>query len=314
MNVKEFTQKLRTQKLYETLREELDLIECECETAELDIREFLFRLILTTSRNQSRVEESIDFHVFLKQGLFDRLTVVLPDNASIDQIDQLLKIYKIVEEHVKSSFSKNESEIPDLREVYILIDEFNMRTGFDRSALKIKIVENEWIKLYVPKMHTHQKPREFMIAIICEHTIEELIFMMKMQIKALEFYEELLSREDLFDVRFELSSKYRLMIDVILKDDLTANERVRVRMIDPDFVEVTCSIHYVTSNSEYVEISDKNSQITYKVSSNDDYDKRDYLIETATSQRCSLKDFSKTLSDVKFRLKDRIIHIAPVAE
>lgn len=314
MNVKEFTQKLRTQKLYETLREELDLIECECETAELDIREFLFRLILTTSRNQSRVEESIDFHVFLKQGLFDRLTVVLPDNASIDQIDQLLKISKIVEEHVKSSFSKNESEIPDLREVYILIDEFNMRTGFDRSALKIEIVENEWIKLYVPKMHTHQKPREFMIAIICEHTIEELIFMMKMQIKALEFYEELLSREDLFGVRFELSSKYRLMIDVILKDDLTANERVRVRMIDPDFVEVTCSIHYVTSNSEYVEISDKNSQITYKVSSNDDYEKRDYAVETSTSQRCSLKDFSKTLSNVKFRLKDRIIRITPVAE
>ena len=85
-------------------------------------------------------------------------------------------------------------------------------------------------------------------------------------------------------------------------------------MIDLDFVEVTCSIHYVTSNSEYVEISDKNSQITYKVSSNDDYDKRDYLIETATSQRCSLKDFSKTLSDVKFRLKDRIIGITPVAE
>ena len=314
MNVKEFTQKLRTQKLYEILREELDLIEYKCETAELDIREFLFRLILTTSRNQSRVEESIDFHVFLKQGLFDRLTVVLPDNASIDQIDQLLKISKIVEEHVKSAFSKNESELPDIREVYILIDEFNMRTGFDRSALKIKIVENEWIKLYVPKMHPHQKPQEFTIAVINEHTIEELIYMMKTQIKAIEFYEELLYREDLFDVRFELSSKYRLTIDVILKDDLTENERVRVRMIDPDFVEVTCSIHYVTSNSEYVEISDKNSQITYKVSSNDDYDKRDYLVEISTSQRSSLKDFRKTLSDVKFRLKDRIIHIKPVED
>ena len=226
----------------------------------------------------------------------------------------MLKISKIVEEHVKSVFNKNESEIPDLREVYILIDEFNMRTGLDRSALKIKIVENEWIKLFVPKMHPHQKPREFMIAIICEHTIEELIFMMKMQIKALEFYEELLYREDLFDVRFELSSKYRLTIDVILKDDLIANERVRVRMIDQDFIEVTCSIHYVTSNSEYVEISDKNSQIVYKVSSNDDYDKRDYLIETATSQRCPLKDFSKTLSDVRFRLKDRIIRIRPVED
>lgn len=314
MNLEKFTQKIWTQRLFKNLTEELNLIECGFETAQLDSDKFLFRLIVKSIRDGRRIEDSIDFHVFLKQDLFDHATVLLPENIIINQIDQLLKISKIVEEHVKSVFSKNESEIRNLKEVYDLIDKFNDRTSFDSSALKIKIVENEWIKLYVPKMHPHQKPREFMIAIICEHTIEELVFMMKMQIKAIEFYEELLSREDLFDVRFELSSKYRLTIDVILKDDLTANERVRVRMIDPDFVEVTYSIDRVTSNSEYVEISDKNSQITYKVSSNDDYDKRDYLIETATSQRCSLKDFSKTLSDVKFRLKDRIIHIKPVED
>lgn len=314
MNLEKFTQKIWTQRLFKNLTEELNLIECRFETAQSDSDKFLFRLIVESIRDGRRIEDSIDFHIFLKQDLFDHATVLLPENIIINQIDQLLKISKIVEEHVKSAFSKNESEIPDLREVYILIDEFNNRTGLDRSALKIKIVENEWIKLFVPKMHPHQKPREFMIAIICEHTIEELVFIMKMQIKAIEFYEELLYREDLFDVRFELSSKYQLTIDVILKDDLTTNERVRVRMIDLDFVEVKYSIDRVTSNSEYVEISDKNSQITYKVSSNDDYDKRDYLIETATSQRCSLKDFSKTLSDVKFRLKDRIIHIKPVED
>lgn len=314
MNLKDFTHKIQTMKLSHTLIEELDLIECRCYIDHLASKEFLLRLFFKTGRDRSRTEESIDFHIFLEQSLFKSLTVVLPDNASIDQIDQLLKISKIAEEHVKSVFSKKESEIPDLREVYILIDEFNMRTGFDRSALKIKIVENEWIKLYVPKMHPHQKPREFMIAIICEHTIEELIFMMKMQIKAIEFYEELLSREDLFDVRFELSSKYRLTIDVILKDDLTANERVRVRMIDPDFVEITYSIYSVVVNTEYVEISDKNSQIVYRVSSNLGDEELDFQIETATSQRCSLKDFHKTLSDVKFRLKDRIIHIRPVED
>ena len=314
MNLEKFTQKIWTQRLFTNLTEELNLIECGFETAQLDSDKFLFRLIVKSIRDDRRIEDSIDFHVFLKQDLFDHATVLLPENIIINQIDQLLKISKIVEEHVKSVFSKNESEIRNLKEVYDLIDKFNDRNGFNRSALMIRIEEDELIKLCVPKMHSHQKPREFMIAIICEHTIEELIFMMKMQIKAIEFYEELLSREDLFDVRFELSSKYRLMIDVILKDELTANERVRVRMIDPDFVEVTCSIHYVTSNSEYVEISDKNSQITYEVSSNDDYDKRDYLVEISTSQRCSLKDFSKTLSDVKFRLKDRIIRITPVAK
>lgn len=257
MNLEKFTQKIWTQRLFTNLTEELNLIECGFETAQLDSDKFLFRLIVKSIRDDRRIEDSIDFHIFLKQDLFDHATVLLPENIIINQIDQLLKISKIVEEHVKSVFSKNESEMQDLREVNILIDEFNMRTGLDQSALKIKIVKNEWIKLYVPKMHPHQKPREFMIAIICEHTIEELIFMMKMQIKAIEFYEELLSREDLFDVRFELSSKYRLVIDVILKDDLNANERVRVRMIDPDFVEVTYSIDRVTSNSEYVEISDK---------------------------------------------------------
>ena len=314
MNLEKFTQKIWTQRLFTNLTEELNLIECGFETAQLDSDKFLFRLIVKSIRDGRRIEDSIDFHVFLKQDLFDHATVLLPENIIINQIDQLLKISKIVEEHVKSVFSKNESEIRNLKEVYDLIDEFNDRTSLDSSALKIYVDNNRRIKLRVPKIHPHQKQQEFTIAVISEHTIEELVFMMKMQIKALEFYEELLYREDLFNVQFELSSKYRFIIDVILKDDLTTNERVRVRMIDPDFVEVEYSIDRVTSNSEYVEISDKNSQITYKVSSNDDYDKRDYLVEISTSQRCSLKDFRKTLSDVKFRLKDRIIHIKPVED
>lgn len=314
MNLKDFTHKIQTMKLSHTLIEELDLIECRCYIDHLASKEFLLRLFFKTGRDRSRTEESIDFHIFLEQSLFKSLTVVLPDNASIDQIDQLLKISKIAEEHVKSVFSKNESEIRNLKEVYDLIDEFNNHACHDWSSLKIMILGKDRINLFVPKMHPHQKPQEFTIAVISEHTVEELVFMMKMQIKALEFYEEVLYREDFFDVRFELSSKYRFIIDVILKDDLNANERVRVRMIDPDFVEITYSIDRVTSNSEYVEISDKNSQIVYKVSSNDDYDKRDYVVETSTSQRCSLKDFHKTLSDVKFRLKDRIIHIRPVED
>ena len=314
MNLKDFTHKIQTMKLSHTLIEELDLIECRCYIDHLASKEFLLRLFFKTGRDRSRTEESIDFHIFLEQSLFKSLTVVLPDNASIDQIDQLLKISKIAEEHVKSVFSKNESEIRNLKEVYDLIDEFNNRACHDWSSLKIMILGKDRINLFVPKIHPHQKPQEFTIAVISEHTVEELIFMMKMQIKALEFYEEVLYREDFFDVRFELSSAYRFNIDVILNDDLARNERVRVRMIDPDFVEVTYSIDRVTSNSEYVEISDKNSQIVYKVSSNDDYEKRDYVVETSTSQRCSLKDFHKTLSDVKFRLKDRIIHIRPVED
>lgn len=314
MNLKDFTRKIQTMKLSHTLIEELDLIECRCYIDHLASKEFLLRLFFKTGRDRSRTEESIDFHIFLEQSLFKSLTVVLPDNASIDQIDQLLKISKIAEEHVKSVFSKNESEIRNLKEVYDLIDEFNNRAFHDWSSLKIMILGKDRINLFVPKMHPHQKPQEFTIAVINEHTIEELIFMMKMQIKAIEFYEEVLYREDFFNVQFELSSKYRFIIDVILKDDLNANERVRVRMIDPDFVEITYSIYSVVVNTEYVEISDKNSQIVYRVSSNLGDEELDFQIETATSQRCSLKDFCKTLSDVKFRLKDRIIHIRPVED
>lgn len=314
MNLKDFTHKIQTMKLSHTLIEELDLIECRCYIDHLASKEFLLRLFFKTGRDRSRTEESIDFHIFLEQSLFKSLTVVLPDNASIDQIDQLLKISKIAEEHVKSVFSKNESEIRNLKEVYDLIDEFNNRACHDWSSLKIMILGKDRINLFVPKMHPHQKPQEFTIAVISEHTVEELVFMMKMQIKALEFYEEVLYREDFFNVQFELSSKYRFIIDVILKDDLNANERVRVRMIDPDFVEITYSIYSVVVNTEYVEISDKNSQIVYRVSSNLGDEELDFQIETATSQRCSLKDFCKTLSDVKFRLKDRIIHIRPVED
>lgn len=314
MNLKDFTHKIQTMKLSHTLIEELDLIECRCYIDHLASKEFLLRLFFKTGRDRSRTEESIDFHIFLEQSLFKSLTVVLPDNASIDQIDQLLKISKIAEEHVKSVFSKNESEIRNLKEVYDLIDEFNNRACHDWSSLKIMILGKDRINLFVPKMHPHQKPQEFTIAVISEHTVEELVFMMKMQIKALEFYEEVLYREDFFDVRFELSSAYRFNIDVILNDDLARNERVRVRMIDPDFVEVTYSIYSVVVNTEYVEISDKNSQIVYRVSSNLGDEELDFQIETATSQRCSLKDFCKTLSDVKFRLKDRIIHIRPVED
>lgn len=314
MNLQDFTQNLQTQKLDTNLCEELNLVECRFETAKLDSDKFLFRLIVESIRDGRRIEDSIDFHVFLKQDLFDHATVLLPENIIINQIDQLLKISKIVEEHVKSAFSKNESEIRNLKEVYDLIDEFNNRAYHDWSSLKIMILGKDRINLFVPKMHPHQKPQEFTIAVISEHTVEELVFMMKMQIKAIEFYEELLYREDLFNVQFELSSKYRFIIDVILKDDLNANERVRVRMIDPDFVEITYSIYSVVVNAEYVEISDKNSQIVYRVSSNLGDEELDFQIETATSQRCSLKDFCKTLSDVRFRLKDRIIHIRPVED
>lgn len=262
-----------------------------------------------------------DISVFMKFNVDEESNDLLKfsanDDALKDDSTEIDMIKAEIENHIVNSIKSYNTDIAngndtlnaEIEEFHSLIKTFN----FKSDPYQLIIVE-DLLKLYVPKMHPHQKGRYFTIAKISEHSYDELIFIVNTQIHAINFYDELLCREDLFDVRFKLSRNRRSTLDVILKDDLTANERVRVRMIDQDFIEVTCSIHYVTSNSEYVEISDKNSQIVYKVSSNDDYDKRDYLIETATSQRCPLKDFSKTLSDVKFRLKDRIIRITPVTD
>lgn len=196
-----------------------------------------------------------------------------------------------------------------IEEFHSLIKKFN----FKSDPYQLIIVE-DLLKLYVPKMHPHQKDRYFTIAKISEHPYEELIFIVESQIKAISFYDELLCREDLLDVRFNLSKSRRTTLEVILNDDEYQYGKVRVRMTDPDLVEVEYSIYSVVVNSEYVEISDKQSQIFYRVSSNEEDEKLDFQIQTATTQRCHLKDFHRTLEDVKFRVKDRIIRITPITD
>lgn len=64
MNLQDFTQKIWTQRLFTNLTEELNLIECGFETAQLDSDKFLFRLIVESIRDGRRIEDTIDFHVF----------------------------------------------------------------------------------------------------------------------------------------------------------------------------------------------------------------------------------------------------------
>lgn len=220
-----------------------------------------------------------------------------------DHIIESIKLYNTEIE------SENDEMIAKIEEFHSLIKEFN----FEANPYRL-VIADDLLKLYVPKMHPHQKDRYFTIAKISEHSYEDLIFIVKTQIQAIDFYDELLCREDLFDVRFKMSKDRFFTLDVILDDDEQRFGKVRVRMIDSDIVEVEYSIYSVVVNSEYIKISDKNSQIFYRVSSNDDYDKRDFLIETATKQRCPIKDFYRTLETVKSRLKDRIIRITPITD
>lgn len=222
-----------------------------------------------------------------------------------------------IEEHIAESIKLYNAEIVDgnnslnaeIEKFHSAIKKFN----FESNPYSLMIVDDA-LKLYVPKMHPHHKDRYFTITNISEHSYEELIFIVNTQIQAINFYDELLCREDLFDVRFKLSRSRRTTLDVILNDYGHQYGEVLVRMTDPDLVEVEYSIYSVVVNSEYVEISDKQSQIFYRVSSNEEDEKLDFQIQTATMQRCHLKDFHRTLEDVKFRLKDRIIHIKPLTD
>ena len=237
--------------------------------------------------------------------------VMTTETTEIDMMkaeieDHIVESIKLYNTEIESG---NETMIAKIEEFHSLIKKFN----FEENLYRLVIVD-DLLKLYVPKMHPHQKDRFFTIAKISEHSYENLIFIVKTQIQAINFYDELLCRGDLFDVRFKMSKDRFFTLDVILDDDEQRFGEVRVRMIDSDIVEVEYSIYSVVVNSEYIKISDKNSQIFYRVSSNEEDEKLDFQIQTATMRRCHLKDFHRTLEDVKFRVKDRSIRITPVTD
>lgn len=262
-----------------------------------------------------------DISVFMKFNVDEESNDLLKfsanDDALKDDSTEVDMIKAEIGNHIVNSVKMYNTEIAngndalnaEIEKFHSLIKEFN----FESNSYSL-VAEDDLLKLYVPKMHPHQKDRYFTIAKISEHSYEELIFIVKTQIKAIDFYDELLCREDLFDVRFKLSQSGRSTLDVILNDDEYQYGQVRVRMSDADLVEVEYSIYSVVVNSEYVEISDKNSQIFYRVLSNEEDEKLDFQIQTATMQRCYLKDFRRTLEDVKFRVKDRIIRITPITD
>ena len=302
---------IRIDELESKLKSETDL-DSVISVKNVSDSQFLVEVIITNFFD--RMDVVIDRRICL---IGDLLSLELNVGSSDCESARLNRADKIVEDHIIESIklynteieSGNETMIAKIEEFHSTIKEFNLES----NPYHIEVVDDA-LKLHVPKMHPHQKDRYFTIAKISEHSYEDLIFIMKTQIQAIDFYDELLCREDLLDVRFNLSKSRHTTLDVILNDDEYQYGKVRVRMSCRDLIEVEYSIYSVVVNSEYVKISDMQSQIFHRVSSNDDYEKRDFLIETATSQRCLLKDFHRTLEDVKFRLKDRIIRIEPITD
>ena len=302
---------MRIDELKSKLKSETDL-DSVISVKNISDSQFLAEVVITNFFDRMNIV--IDRRICLNEDL---LSLELNVRSSDCESDRLNKADKIIEDHIVESIklynteieSGNETMIAKIGEFHSLIKEFN----FEANPYRLVIVD-DLLKLYVPKMHPHQKDRFFKIVKISEHSYENLIFIVKTQIQAINFYDELLCREDLFDVRFRMSKDRFFTLDVILDDDEQRFGKVRVRMFDSDIVEVEYSIYSVVVNSEYIKISDKNSQIFYRVSSYDDYEQLDFLIETATKQRCPIKDFHRTLETVKSRLKDRSIRITPITD
>ena len=302
---------MRIDELESKLKSETDL-DSVISVKNVSDSQFLVKVIITNFFD--RMDIVIDRRICLTGDL---LSLELNVGSSDCEFARLNRADKIVEDHIIESIklynteieNGNDTMVAKIEEFHSMIKEFN----FESNPYHIEVV-NDLLQLHVPKMHPHQKDRYFTIAKISEHSHEDLIFIMKTQIQAIDFYDELLCREDLLDVRFNLSKSRHTTLDVILNDDEYRYGKVRVRMSCPDLIEVEYSIYSVVVNSEYVKISDMQSQIFYRVSSNEEDEKLDFQIETATMQRCYLKDFHRTLEDVKFRLKDRIIRIAPMTD
>lgn len=302
---------MRIDELKSKLKSETDL-DSIISVKDISDSQFLVEVIITNFFDRMNIV--IDRRICLNGDL---LSLELNVGSGDCESDRLNKADKIIEDHIIESIklynteieSGNETMIAKIEEFHSLIKEFN----FKANPYRLVIVD-DLLKLQVPKMHPHQKDRFFTISKISEHSYENLIFIVKTQIQAINFYDLLLCQEDLFDVRFKISKDRFFTLEVILKSRVDQYDEVRVRTIESDIVEVEYSIYSVVVNSEYIKISDKNSQIFYRVSSNDDYDKLDFLIETATKQRCSIKDFHRTLETVKSRLKDRSIRITPITD
>lgn len=311
MKLETFKHLMQIDELRSKLKSETNL-ESVVSVTKLSDSQFLVKVIITNFL--TRMNVVIDRHV---QIIEDHLSLDMNIGWMDSYSSRLNAADRIVENHIVNSIKSYNTEIAngndalnaEIEEFHSKIKEFN----FESNPYSLMIADDA-LKLHVPKMHPHQKDRYFAIAKISEHSYEELIFIVNAQIKAIDFYDELLCREDLFDVRFKLSQSGRTTLDMILNDDEYQYGKVRVRMTDRDLVEVEYSIYSVVVNSEYVEISDKQSQIFYIVSSNEEDEKLDFQIQTATMQRCHLKDFHRTLEDVKFRLKDRIIRITPITD
>ena len=106
MNLNEFLDKVDLEALNRRLISELNM-NAEFETEELlDNGQFSLELTTFTYFPGMKIAERIDFEIFTRLGRFDCMTVTFPQNCLTSRIDRLVKISKIVEDHIKSALNR----------------------------------------------------------------------------------------------------------------------------------------------------------------------------------------------------------------
>ncbi len=105
MNLNEFLDKVDLDALNRRLISELNM-NAEFETEDLsDNGQFSLRVTTFTYFPGMKIAERIDFEIFIRLSRFDCMTVTFPRNCLISRIDRLVKISKIVEDHVSSALN-----------------------------------------------------------------------------------------------------------------------------------------------------------------------------------------------------------------
>lgn len=104
MNLEEFLDKVDLDSLHKRLTSEMNV------DAELHIdtdfdNEFLLEVKIFNHLVGMKIAERIDFKIFTRLSRFDCMTVTFPRNCLTSRVDRLVKISKIVEDHIESALN-----------------------------------------------------------------------------------------------------------------------------------------------------------------------------------------------------------------
>lgn len=105
MNLNEFLDKVNLDSLHRRLNSELN-IDAEFEVYDLlDNGQISLEITIFKYLPVAKIKQRIDFEIFTRASRFDYMTLTFPQDFMISEIDRLVKISRIVEDHIKSALN-----------------------------------------------------------------------------------------------------------------------------------------------------------------------------------------------------------------